>query len=163
MKARVFCNNFKSGGGHLYGLESINASNGWAISIVGISIVFSGLVSLSLVISQLYKVLALYEDPSKITAFFKSKKSKKVDEKEGEKIITIVLTRSQKETVKQFALLARTLDDHFSLPRLLHLAQISGIKDPYPSLNILLKMRIVESDENGFFMWKNEVSDRAVR
>lgn len=146
----------------MYGLEAINASNGWAISIVGVSIVFSGLVSLSLVISQLHKVLALYEDPSKITAFFKSKKSKKVDKKEDEKIISIVLTQSQKETVKQFALLVRTLDDHFSLPRLLHLAQISGIKDPYPSLNTLLKMKIIEPDKNGFFIWKNEVFDRAV-
>lgn len=144
----------------MYGLASINASNGWAISVVGITIVFSGLVSLSLVISQLHKVLAFYEDPSKIKALFKRKTAEK---KADEKIINMVLTQSQKEIIKQYALLARTMDDHFSLPRLLCLAQISGVKDPYPNLDILLKMRIIQSDGNGFFTWKNELFDRAVK
>jgi len=38
----------------LYGIEAINANNGWAISAVGITIVFSGLVLLSFVIAQLH-------------------------------------------------------------------------------------------------------------
>lgn len=58
----------------MYGLEAINANNGWAISVVGVTIVFSGLVMLSLVISQLHKVLAIWEDPSKLKAFFGAKK-----------------------------------------------------------------------------------------
>jgi hypothetical protein len=45
----------------LYGLEAINTNNGWAISTVGITIVFSGLVMLSLVIAQLHRALALWE------------------------------------------------------------------------------------------------------
>ncbi|MCF6246649.1 MAG: hypothetical protein L3J69_04730 [Desulfobacula sp.] len=61
----------------MYGIEAINANNGWAISIVGITIVFSGLVTLSSVISQLHKVLAIWEDPSKIKALFGAKKKPK--------------------------------------------------------------------------------------
>ncbi len=146
----------------MYGIEAINANNGWAISVVGISIVFSGLVSLSLVISQLHKVLALYENPSKIKALFQGKKEEKKLEEDTEEVIDIVLTQSQKETFKQFALLVRTMEDHFSLPRLLHLAKISGLKDPYSNLNTLLKIKIIAPDSDGFFTWNKNRFDKAV-
>ena len=45
----------------MYGLEAINANNGWAISVVGVTIVFTGLVMLSFVIAQLHKVLGIVE------------------------------------------------------------------------------------------------------
>ena len=51
--------------GVLYGLEAINAHNGWAISVVGVTIVFTGLVSLSVLISQLHKLVSLYNNPEK--------------------------------------------------------------------------------------------------
>ena len=53
----------------MYGLEAINTANGWAISVVGISIVFSGLVTLSIIISQLHRVLNIWENPSAIKKF----------------------------------------------------------------------------------------------
>ena len=147
----------------MYGLEAINANNGWAISIVGISIVFSGLVTLSLVISQLYKVLALWEDPSKIFAFFNTNKSE--DQPEGQEANQSdqeVFTDNQKETAKQFALLVGTMEDHFSLPRLLHLARISGLKDPCSSLNSLLKTKIIIPDATGFFIWDKDMFDKTI-
>jgi len=45
----------------MYGIEAINAVNGWAMAAVGALIVFSGLVVLSLVISQLHKFVPLLE------------------------------------------------------------------------------------------------------
>jgi len=148
----------------LYGLEAINANNGWAISVVGVTIVFSGLVMLSFVISQLHKVLALWEDPSKIKALFKAKQSKKHPEELQEKQILdqMIFTGSQKEVAKQFALLVRTMEDHFSLPRLLHLAQISDLKDPCSNLNDLLKTKIIIPDGSGFFTWDKEVFDKTI-
>ncbi len=148
----------------MYGIEAINANNGWAISVVGITIVFSGLVMLSLVISQLHKVLALWEDPSKIKALFAAtKKEGPVPEDSLPKIPDPDhLTDSQQETAKQFALLARTMDDHFSLPRLLHLAQISGLHSPCSNLNTLLKAKIIIPDGSGFFVWDKERFDRAI-
>ncbi|MBL0731242.1 MAG: OadG family protein, partial [Desulfosarcina sp.] len=41
----------------MYGFEAISAYNGWSMSIVGVLIVFSGLVILSITISQIHKVL----------------------------------------------------------------------------------------------------------
>ncbi|MBW1726140.1 MAG: OadG family protein [Deltaproteobacteria bacterium] len=39
----------------MYGLQAIAAYNGWAMALAGALIVFSGLVILSFVISQLHK------------------------------------------------------------------------------------------------------------
>ena len=147
----------------MYGLEAINAGNGWAISVVGVTVVFTGLVLLSLIISQLHKVLALWEDPSKLKQFFSRKKPEPVSPEEEAAIAArAVLTGNQKEVIGQYALLVRTLEDHFSLTRLLHLAQISGLKDPYQHLNILFKTRIILPDGDGFFTWNKEVFDKTV-
>lgn len=148
----------------MYGLEAINANNGWAISVVGVSIVFSGLVMLSLVISQLHKVLALWENPSKIKALFKRKQPEDQSDKLQEKEIADqeIFTENQKEVVKQFGLLIRTMEDHFSLPRLLHLAQISDLKNPHSTLNNLLETKIIIPDGSGFFTWEKETFDKAI-
>jgi UDP-glucose 6-dehydrogenase len=148
----------------LYGLEAIAANNGWAISVVGVSIVFSGLVMLSLVISQLHKVLALWEDPSKIKAFFKAKPPEVQTEELQEKPVSeqLIFTESQKEVAKQFALFVRTMEDHFSLPRLLHFAKISDVKDPYSNLNNLIKSKIIIPDDSGFFTWDKEMFDKTI-
>lgn len=148
----------------MYGLAAINANNGWAISVVGITIVFTGLVSLALVISQLHKVLALWEDPSKIKALFRAKKPKKLPEEQAQKDILdpVVFKEGQKEVAKQFALLARTMEDHFSLSRLLYLARISGLEDPYSNLNMLLKTKIIIPDGAGFFTWEKDKFDKRI-
>ncbi len=144
----------------MHGLEAINASNGWAISIVGISIVFTGLVVLSFVISQLHKVLALYENPSRIKQFFKTKNQK--PSAGTEPVEPVELDDNQKEVSKQFSLLVRTMEDHFSLSRLLHLAKISDIKHPHENLNMLFKIKIIIPDGNGLFTWNKELFDKSV-
>ena len=45
----------------MYGFENISANNGWAMAAVGATIVFLGLVVLSFVISQIHKILNLWE------------------------------------------------------------------------------------------------------
>ncbi len=143
----------------MYGIEAINANNGWAISVVGISIVFSGLVVLSLVISQLHKCLDLYENPQKIKKWFS--REKQMGEEPDKQLETgvdlLVLTQEQKEISKQFALLVRNLEDHFSLPRLLDLARISGVKNFHSNLNMLLKSAIIFPDNEGFFCWDQDL------
>ena len=143
----------------MYGLEAITANNGWAISVVGITIVFCGLVTLSLVISQLHKVIAFYENPEKLKKIFARSQKKAVESKPAP---IVVLTPAQKETFKQFSLLVRTMEDHFSLPRLLFLAQISGLKDPHSNLHLLLKSGTVFPDNQGLFCWNQDVFDQMV-
>jgi len=128
--------------------------------MVGITIVFSGLVVLSFVISQLHKFLDLYENPGKIKSFFSP--GKKQNKPLETQTPLPVLTQEQKEISKQFALLARTLEDHFSLPRLLDLARISGLKDFHSNLNILLKSAIIFPDKDGFFCWDQELYTKTI-
>ncbi len=145
----------------MYGIEAINANNGWAISVVGITIVFTGLVVLSFVISQLHKVMDLFENPRKIKGWFIGEQ-KAAEEGEISESPPFTLTEEQKEITKQFALLARTMEEHFSLPRLLHLSQISGVKNPHSNLNILLKSAIIFPDGEGFFCWDQNLYTKII-
>lgn len=45
----------------MIGLDAISANNGWAMAVTGAIIVMSGLTILSLIISQLHKLIALFE------------------------------------------------------------------------------------------------------
>lgn len=51
----------------MYGLEAINAHNGWSMAIVGATIVFAGLVALSFAISQLKRLIEIWENRNKLT------------------------------------------------------------------------------------------------
>ncbi len=43
------------------GIQAINSANGWSMALVGTLIVFSGLIVLSFVISQLHKIISAFE------------------------------------------------------------------------------------------------------
>ena len=47
---------------NVYGIQAINAHNGWAMALAGSLIVMSGLSVLTFIISQIHKVLALLEN-----------------------------------------------------------------------------------------------------
>lgn len=144
--------------GVLYGLEAIKAHNGWAISVVGVTIVFTGLVSLSALISQLHKLVSLYDNPGKIKNLFASKSES------APRVVTpkkhLVLTEAQKQVCRQYNLLAQTMDDVISLPKLLRMAELSGLKDPHANMNLLLKSGMLCADEQGYFRWDE---DRFIR
>lgn len=146
----------------MYGLEAINANNGWAISVVGVTIVFSGLVMLSMLISQLYKVLEFYDNPGKFIALFRQQKKESENTTPDREALTQTLTLEHKEIFKQIALLVRTMEDHFPLPRLLHLARISGLTDPHSHLNLLLELDIIVADQKGYFCWNQDLFEQIV-
>ena len=129
----------------MYGLEAIRVGNGWEIAIVGISIVFTGLTFLSIFIGQIHKLLDLWEHRSEIQ-LFKEKDNKK-------DAVVIKLTENQKIVAKQFSLLVKTLDAPFSLPRLLVLAEASGVKKPHSNLCMLIKSGMIFPDNEGFYLW----------
>lgn len=49
----------------MYGIKAISAANGWAMAVAGTLIVISGLAILAFVISQLHKLVALFEKKEK--------------------------------------------------------------------------------------------------
>jgi len=134
----------------VYGLEAIEANNGWAISAVGISIVFTGLVLLSLSISRIHKLLEIWENRDNISLFKKKNP-------QSEAPTPRFLTERERESADQFYLLIKTMDDHFSLPRLLYLAEISGIERPHSNLSRLLKTKIIKPDLDGFYLFDKDM------
>ncbi len=135
----------------MYGLDAINANNGWSIAAVGIIIVFAGLVSLSLIISQLHRVLTFIEDPKKF-AFFSPKKNSDIKEQ----YTLTSLSNNQKQSAKQIFLLIKTMDDHFSLSKLIGLAEITNLGKPYNNINTLIDSGIIEPDAEGYFLLNEE-------
>ncbi len=139
----------------MYGLEAIRVGNGWEISIVGISIVFFGLTFLSIFIGQIHKLLDLWDNRSEIQLFQK-KRDKKADTR------VINFTETQKIVAKQFMLLVKTMDTSFSLPRLLLLAEVSGIKNPHYNLSLLLSSGIIVPDNEGFYYLDRETFEKLI-
>ena len=144
------------GGKNLYGLEAISAGNGWAISVVGISIVFTGLVLLALAISRIHKLMDLWDNRNNLQIF-----GKKV--KEESQPDPLPFTEKQKESARQFHLLIKTMEDPFSLQRLLHLAKISGLERPHSNLSNLVKAKIIKPDHQGLYLFNREAFDRSVK
>ena len=141
----------------MYGLEAISANNGWSIAAVGIIIVFTGLVILSLIISQLYKVLDFIENPKRFEFLSRKKSAEK-----KEKYTLLSLSHNQKESAKQFSLIIKTMEEHFPLPKLLRLAEVNGLGEPYNNLTNLLDAGIVEPDTEGYFIWNKDRFNKLV-
>lgn len=133
----------------MYGLQAITASNGWEISFLGISIVFTGLILLSLAIGQIHKILALWDNRNNLRIFSRQEPS-------PEAPTPVTLTENQKISARQFRILVRTQDDPFSLPRLLALAETSGLDKPHTNLCALLESGIITADSKGFFVWNRD-------
>lgn len=60
----------------MVGFEAITHHNGWTVAITGACIVFTGLGTLSFAISQLHKLVALFNRPPKSTQEMVSKEHK---------------------------------------------------------------------------------------
>lgn len=151
----------------LTGLENISAHNGWAMAAVGISIVFSGLILLSFVISQLHRILALFERWY-IRAHKKNHKNlKKADEKcDTELPATMTVDKTTAphkmtddkqlfEVIRNYKLITHRIGEPFSLPKLLDLAEKRGLNKPYSTVNMLIASEDIVPDDNGFFVWKH--------
>jgi hypothetical protein len=138
------------------GLDAIAANNGWAIAGLGICIVFTGLTLLSLIISQLHKVLALLEDPGRHLREFRRRGQ--VETPEPEKVVCPVIPPEIKESVRQYRMLVDRLGQPFSLPRLLFDAEGCGLDHPHSSLNDLIRNGLIIPNGVGFYQWNERVS-----
>jgi hypothetical protein len=141
----------------LYGLNAISAYNGWAISALGISIVFTGLIFLSCAVEQLHKILKIWDDRKLYIQKLRGIKKTYVKEAVDEVETPIDMEEAERN--------ARLLTDviggePFSLPKLIYIAKKRGLKSPYFTMDKLLKAEAIIADGNGYFIWsKSEKSD----
>jgi len=136
----------------LQGFEAINAVNGWAIAVLGATIVFSGLVVLSLAISQLKKIVDFVEK--------RQQRGQKKDGLKDDAIITpedFVLPAIFPEDIHETALLYKPLfeklGETFNLPELYKLSQEKKYPHPHLTIKQLRQAQILLPAGDGSFKW----------
>jgi len=133
----------------VYGLEAINAHNGWAMALTGAIIVMTGLTVLSTIISQLHRIIDLLEKRG-------NKKTLAIDEPAFvTRIQPPPATLSDLSThVERFHLMTTDAGDSFDLITL-HQIFIQN-DDPHPHLTIrsLREQGFLVSAGEGRFTWK---------
>ncbi len=139
------------------GLEAISASNGWAISALGISIVFTGLTLLSITIAQLHKFLDMWEKRAEYYDRFKEKFIKKTKEQDQLESCT-VLPFDVTESARNFKMLVDHIGEPFPLPKLLRFAKKCGLAHPHSSLNALILSGAIKPDDEGYYYWNKNIS-----
>lgn len=137
----------------MYGLEAINAANGWAMAFTGAIIVFSGLVVLSFVISQLNKILSFWENL--ISNFKKNHQAKQTDELQDENnsVVPHLIPSDIKEAARYYSHLIEDLDQPFELTRLYEISQKKGFPHPHITISNFRQANILVPAGDGLFTW----------
>jgi hypothetical protein len=132
----------------LYGIEAINASNGWAIAIIGASIVMSGLAFLSFVISQLHRIITAFEN---LKVRLKSKPKTAVgtpEEMDHGHFPTDI-----NDVAAIYQPLMKDLADAFQLSELYALCRKSNFPHPHLTITRLRETGILSPQGDGLFTW----------
>lgn len=137
----------------MYGLEAISTNNGWSMAVLGASIVFCGLVVLSLAISQLHKLLA----------FFEKKQAEADDDATLEKGAPVAPLpqhpRYCPEDIRAvadiYAPLAAELGNTFKLADLYALSRKYEFPHPHITISKLKDARLLLPEGDGVFSWNS--------
>lgn len=138
----------------MLGFEGISNNNGWQYALVGICIVFSGLVILSFVISQLHKLLGLWENRESIVAAMKARRKSERPTVAAE-TRPVEYSSTLAEAELQYRMLVDRIGEPFALPKMLKQAEKSGLYRPHATINDLLQAGIIVPDETGYYVWKS--------
>ena len=141
----------------MFGFENITANNGWAMAVVGASIVFLGLVVLSFVISQVHKILKFWEQRDE----FLNRNKKQAQIEESKTVIKApVVKQRHLPTIKELSSIYRPLVEQLKQPfDLIQLFEISNKMDlphPHLSLKYLQEAGVLVPEGDGTFTWDKQ-------
>ncbi len=136
------------------GFEAIAFYNGWKIASTGIFIVFTALVTLSFIISQLHKGLNLWERRNEYI-----KKAGKLFSRPKKTVPYRKIKASENfnESARQFHVLTQSMNDPFSLPKLIMLAKQIDLGRPHSTVSDLLFAKLIVPDGKGLYYWDHDV------
>ena len=130
----------------MYGLEAISAYNGWAMAIIGPLIVMSGLTILAIIISQLHKLVALFDKKAKQTT---EPPIKSKDEISAPNIFPNDILK----TAKIYQVLIDKLEQPFELSDLYQVAVQNNFPHPILTVSRLRDAGILIRESEGLFIW----------
>ena len=132
----------------MYGFDAISAANGWAMSIVGILIVFSGLVVLSFIVSKLQTIIGFFE---------KAKELSVTSIKQGESSDGINFSgewpSDLQEQAKLYQPIINTLGSSFELKELYLIAEKYNAPHPHLTISQFRSAGILVLEDDGIFSW----------
>lgn len=120
------------------------------MSFVGALIVFSGLVLLSFVVSQIHRLLQVWDNRKKY--WNRLKKIGQQQDKTGTGLQNDVLSQEAKTAARQLKLLIERIGEPFPLPRLIEFSENAGLKRPMPMINEMLGAGLIVPDGKGCFL-----------
>jgi hypothetical protein len=137
----------------LYGLKAIAVHNGWAMALAGALIVFSGLVVLSFVISQLHKVLVFFEKKSSDAQPLPE--IPVVEPLEGKPAFLLPepFPADINDIVQLYNPLVKTLGESFYLSELYEILRKNDFPHPHITLTELRESKILIPGGDGVFTW----------
>ena len=137
----------------MFSFEAIIAHDGLGISVIGISIVFVSLVLLSFAVSQIHKLIELWD--KKNTSYQRVKKSQQKDQKTPS-VSDLAIPQDVQKASRQFKLLIEWMGEPFPLPKLLDLSEKCGLSSPHSTINEFIKCKLIIPDENGYYLWNKQ-------
>ena len=134
----------------MVGFEAIAQNNGWTIAATGACIVFTGLATLSLIISQLHKLVALLDRPPKTPAI------KVVVEEQTPVWTAPACPNDIEQALKLYQPLIGELSPEFELSELYELARKYHLPHPHLSIRCLLDAGRLQPLGEGMFRYLEE-------
>ena len=140
----------------MYGFENITANNGWAMAVVGATIVFLGLVALSFAISQIHKILELWENRGARKERQKEASAAEQAQKiQGSDYKTHHLP-TVNDLVSIYRPLAGQLKEPFELTQLFEISNKMNLAHPHLSIKKLWEADVLIAQGDGSFTWNKQ-------
>lgn len=123
------------------------------MAAVGATIVFSGLVVLSFVISQIHKLLKLWDDRERLIERFRKTTPAAIAEKVDVPAYTERYLPSVDELTDIYQPLIEQLGEPFKLSQLFEIANKNDLPHPHLSIQRLQEADLLVSQGDGTFIW----------
>ncbi len=137
----------------MYGFEAISAHNGWGMALTGALIVFSGLVVLSAVISQLHKVLNLFEGSMARLSEGHAESPQATADRKKEPDIKPIFPYNIEETIANYQSASEPLGESFTLRDLHRVAGEIDAPHPHLTISYLRQHQHLKPSGDGMFSW----------
>ena len=139
----------------MYGFEAITVNNGWAMALAGALIVFSGLVVLSTVISQLHKIITLFEKDKRDVDFQQDRETPKEDGFDDKPLKSFPkqLPTDINEIARLYQPLIDELGETFFLSDLYAISRKNKFPHPHITLTAFRESEILIPYGEGVFTW----------
>ena len=140
----------------MYGIENITANDGWAMAAVGATIVFLGLVVLSFVISQIHKILELWEKRGESKELKKDESTPSEPPKLKGPIYKVAQLPTVNDLIRMYRPLAEQLKEPFELTQLFEISNKMDLAHPHLSIKQLWDANVLIAQGDGTFTWNKQ-------